>query len=258
MYELNVDVVRAERLDGAALITFGGLDPAFFTAFEPGMFANIRIPDAPDLLLRRPISIHSVNEADGEMTIYVQAVGEGTRRLVQIGEGTRVTLTAPLGHGFPAPECEAWLVGGGAGAAPLLAFAQKYQDDTAQVFLGFQSKNRAFSLDAFSGVAQLTLCTDDGSAGVKGFVTQALKSALERAQPAVIYACGPKPLLEALSAVLGGRAIPCYVSLEERMGCGVGACRVCACAIRDKNTGEKVYKRVCADGPVFPLSEVIL
>ena len=167
MFELNVRVTRAERLDGATLITFGGLGQAFYGAFEPGMFANIRLPDSPALLLRRPISIHSVNEARGEMTIYVQAVGEGTRRLAAVNEGTHVTLTAPLGRGFPAPTGDAWLVGGGAGAAPLRAFAEKYKDHTTQLFLGFQNKARAFSLDAFEKAAPLTLCTDDGSAGEK-------------------------------------------------------------------------------------------
>ncbi|MBO6011729.1 MAG: dihydroorotate dehydrogenase electron transfer subunit [Oscillospiraceae bacterium] len=209
---------------------------------SPGQFLHVACGEG--LLLRRPISI--CDAENGTMRIVFEVKGEGTKRLAAAKEGDALDVLGPLGHGFEAPEKgRVLLVGGGLGAAPLLLAAKKWDCDAA---LGFPTADRVMLTEEFSPrVGRLDIATDDGSFGFHGFVTELVRDRLDGY--AAIFACGPEPMLRALSKVCAGR--PLQVSMERRMGCGVGACLVCAVKLADGTVA-----RACKDGPVFKAEEV--
>ncbi|MDL2289746.1 dihydroorotate dehydrogenase electron transfer subunit, partial [Clostridia bacterium OttesenSCG-928-F22] len=164
-------------------------------------------------------------------------------------------IMGPLGNSFLLPEgiTKVALVGGGVGVAPLELLAKANPQVEFTAYLGFRDKSMAYHIEAFEELcSEVFVATEDGSLGHKGYVTELLASSENKAQ--LICACGPTAMLKSLQNAAGD--IPCLVSLEERMGCGVGACRACVCGMH--TDGGTTYKRVCWDGPVFPLSEVAL
>lgn len=213
--------------------------------YAPGQFMHIKLP-ANDHILRRPISIHM---AEGNCcTVQYAVVGEGTRLLSKVRIGDTLTASGPFGNGFPVSGYKTvWLLGGGMGVPPLLGAA----NNGARAFLGFKSEGLVIDERRFAKVCAAEIYTDDGSYGSRGFAIDGLMRALENATPDAVFACGPKPMFRALKARLP-QDIPCFISMEERMGCGMGACLVCAC-----KTSSGI-KRVCADGPVFDIREVEL
>lgn len=221
----------------------------------PGQFVQVRVPRA-DCILRRPISVHC--HAEGVLTLVYQVKGKGTQALAALQPGDEVDVLGPLGNGFPVGAAKRiWVVGGGIGCAPLYGLPIHYPDVAFDAILGYRTASLVFREAAYrAAFARVDLVTDDGTAGRQGNVADVLKERLAQARPDAIFACGPKPMFRALKQALEGEEIPCWLSLEERMGCGVGACVTCACAVM-KN-GERQYLRVCADGPVFPLQEVLL
>lgn len=229
------------------------LDPAFFEEVQPGQFLHIRVPNAA-FSLRRPISVCDV--CDGVVKIACAVKGEGTKALAAAKPGTELTATGPVGRGFPVGGLEkARLLGGGIGVAPLLLLARRLREAGAQVkaFLGFRNAECAILAGDFAGLGcEVRLFSDDGSLGEKGFAVNGLIAG-EDGSP--VFACGPKPMFKALQTALPPQT-PAWASLEERMGCGVGACLGCTVSIREADGVHN--RRVCADGPVFPLSEVVL
>jgi dihydroorotate dehydrogenase electron transfer subunit len=224
--------------------------------FAPGQFAHVRLPDETKLL-RRPVSFNHVDAGEGSATLVYQLVGEGTRLLSALKAGERLDVLAPLGRGFWKPDGlkKAALVGGGMGAAPLRMLPEAWKDVSFDAYLGFRGEGFAYQLKEFGELARnVQLCSDDGTLGERGFVTCLLDASTFAWRYDAVFACGPAPMLRALQAFLKGADIPCQASLEERMGCGVGACLVCSCLV--KEDGERHYRRVCKDGPVFDLSEV--
>ena len=221
---------------------------------KPGQFVNVK---ADGFMLRRPISICSIDKKKGTLRIIFEVRGDGTKEMSRINEGDMIDIVAPLGGGsFRLDEYKsAVIIGGGIGAPPMLAVAEKF-GSSSTVITGFRNAAAVILQEDFKSTgAETILCTDDGSAGKKGFVTDALNEVLQSKKPDVIYACGPKIMLKKITETAKEKNIPCQVSLEERMGCGVGACLVCACrTIRD---GEEYYAHVCKDGPVFDSQEVI-
>ena len=209
---------------------------------SPGQFLHIGCGEG--LLLRRPISVCDAEA--GLVRIVFEVKGEGTRRLAAAKEGDVLDVLGPLGRGFAAPEKgRVLLVGGGLGSAPLLMAARRLDCDAA---LGFPTADRVMLTEEFASRAgRLDIATDDGSYGFHGFVTELVKDRLDGY--AAIFACGPEPMLRALSKVCAGR--PLQVSMERRMGCGVGACLVCAVRLTDGSVA-----RACKDGPVFDAREV--
>ncbi|MDP2891758.1 MAG: dihydroorotate dehydrogenase electron transfer subunit [Bacillota bacterium] len=224
----------------------------------PGQFIHLLVPDMPHLILRRPFSVNDVDIENGTLDLVYKIVGEGTAALACVSPGEEIDALGPLGRGFALPENggRVWLCGGGMGAAPLL-FAAKRLGGKASAFIGFENKDSVYQIEEFKKACKsIYLSTDDGSADEKGNIIQLLERELQKDAPDMILACGPLPMLKALKALLEGRNIPCQVSLEERMGCGVGACLTCSCkSVKD---GEWHYARVCRDGPVFDLMEVEL
>ncbi|NLG37363.1 MAG: dihydroorotate dehydrogenase electron transfer subunit [Clostridiales bacterium] len=224
----------------------------------PGQFVHVAVPGG-DLLLRRPISLYDVDRTAGVFRLIVQQKGEGTARLCALAPGAKLDLLGPLGRGFtlPAGARRVALAGGGIGAAPLCYCLRKWPGVEFEMFVGFRGAQYAYGLHEFGARSRLYAASDDGSLGQKGFVTELLAQRLEQQSFDAVLACGPLPMLRALARVMAAHPdIPCQISLEERMGCGVGACRVCACRIRE--AGEERYMRVCRDGPVFPIEKVVL
>ena len=230
------------------------LCPDVAEAAVAGQFVNVKVDG---FMLRRPISICSIDKKKGTLRIIFEVRGEGTKELSQLSEGSMIDIVAPLGgRGFELDGHEtAVIIGGGIGNPPMLAVAEKFGKN-ATVISGYRNASAVILQDDFKATgAETILCTDDGSAGRKGFVTDALKEVLESKNPDIIYACGPSVMLRRIIEIAKANGVKCQVSLEERMGCGVGACLVCACrTIRD---GNEYYAHVCKDGPVFNAEEVL-
>ena len=210
---------------------------------RPGQFINIQLPGA---YLRRPISVCDASQ--GNVTIVYKVVGRGTDALSRMKTGEKLDILTGLGNGYDASESgdHPLLLGGGVGVPPLYLLAKRLmaQGKDVTVILGFNTKDEIFYEQEFKALgANVTIATADGSAGVKGFVTDALPE-----RYSYVYTCGPLPMLKAVyrKITTGGQ-----LSLEERMGCGFGACMGCSC----KTTAG--YKRICKDGPVLRKEEIL-
>lgn len=226
---------------------------------NPGQFVHLKVIDGTTPLLRRPISISEIDKEQKQFTMIYRAEGAGTQLLSKKVIENEVDVLGPLGNGFPIDQMEngqtALLVGGGIGVPPLLELSRQLVAKGVKVqhVLGFQSENAVFLEEEFSKLGKTIITTDDGSYGYKGFVTDAIKD--HDLQFDTMFTCGPTPMLRALEKIFGHK--PLFLSLEERMGCGVGACFACVCHTADDPTGTS-YKKVCSDGPVFKAGEVVL
>lgn len=218
---------------------------------HPGQFLHIQ---APGHTLRRPISIAHIDHEQHLITILFKVIGTGTSALAACKVGTEISMLGPLGNGFPLDQksgSTALLIGGGIGIPPLYALGTALTQRGVHVIsiLGYQTKDYVFYEEQFNTLGQTVIVTDDGTHGEKGLVTDVLAKVGAFDQ---FYTCGPKPMLQAVTNKID--TIPGYVSLEERMGCGVGACFACVIPTSD----EKGYKKICQDGPVFSSKEVVL
>lgn len=222
---------------------------------QPGQFVNVLVGDGMAHPLRRPLSIASSQHEQRTLTLVYRVVGEGTKWLSDRPEGDEIDVQGPLGKGFPisSSPSKVVVVGGGVGIPPLYQLAKilAKQGFKIDIILGFRHKEDAFWITEFAKFGKVTVCTEDGSLGQKGFVTDALGT---DENWTTLYSCGPKPMLAALKSHFQGTNIQGYVSLEERMACGVGACWGCTC----ESASALETKRICKDGPVFPWEEVLL
>ena len=218
--------------------------PELAALANPGQFAQIRLPGHT---LRRPISICGIDKAAGTLRFVFQIRGEGTAELAQFQPGSEIEILAPLGNGFPVdPVKRTLLVGGGIGVPPMLGVAAELKEKAVAV-LGFRNQDAVILEKDFQAVGAKTLiATDDGSYGHHGLVTDLCKDQ----EFDCVMACGPAPMLKAVRALAEERGVPCYVSLEERMACGIGACLGCAVGLL-KEDGSQYFGHVCKDGPVF-------
>ena len=233
---------------------------------RPGQFINVYCRDR-SRLLPRPISICEA-DPNGRLRLVFRVAGAGTRELAALEKGQTCSILGPLGNGFPIEAAQGrrvLLVGGGIGIPPLLFTANALctQPGTGvQAVLGYRSGVRdedLFLADAFETATgrELLLATEDGSRGTKGNVLDAMRGG--NVQADVIFACGPMPMLRALKDYAADAHMQCFLSLEERMACGVGACLACVChsAEKDPHFGVR-RKRVCAEGPVFDAKDIVL
>ncbi len=216
----------------------------------PGQFVEVLVEGSRDVMLRRPISVHDVDEERGTMTLLIQIVGNGTRKLAELGVGDKLNMVYPLGHGFTSdlkPQTSALLVGGGAGIAPLLHLSKvlKAKGVSCTILLGGRTAELIPVRDEFEPYGRLCIATDDGSMGHKGLVVEhpAFSESYD-----MIYTCGPTPMMKAVARSAAQRGIRCEVSLENMMACGVGAC---LCCVTDTDDGHRC---VCKDGPVFDIT----
>jgi dihydroorotate dehydrogenase electron transfer subunit len=224
--------------------------------FEAGMFANIGIPNRTDLILKRPFCLHTPNYEENTVCIAFDVLGKGTKALSELTAGQKLDAVMPLGNPFPKVEKgrKIMLVGGGTGVLPLLAVAQTYPDAEIYSFLGFANKKDVMKVEEYKKLSKnLYVCTDDGTYGERGYVTETVSKKYGEICPDYVFGCGPDVMTRCLSPYRERSEI--YLTMEGRMACGVGACLVCACKTKQEN-GETYMKRVCADGPVFKFEQV--
>jgi dihydroorotate dehydrogenase electron transfer subunit len=235
-------------------------EPEIAAACVPGQFVMISVSDGVEPFLRRPFSVAGMDRGKGTFTLIYQAVGKGSKRLAGWGAGQETDILGPLGNGFSRKDGmgKAVLAGGGMGIAPLLPLAKELRAGgvDVSVFAGARSMDLLFGLHRFNAYGcKVQVATEDGSGGVRGFVTLPLEEHLKKHAPTMLYACGPTPFLKAVAALCGSFHWEAQLSLEERMGCGFGACRGCSIQTWSAS-GDIVRKRVCVDGPVFAAGEV--
>lgn len=217
----------------------------------PGQFVNIFTGDA-SMLLPRPISICEISKKEGTLRFVYRIAGKGTAKLATLGSGDEVTILGPLGNGFPLISGKkALLIGGGIGVPPMLELAKSL--DNPIIVAGY--RDEIFLKRELSAAGELHIATESGIIGTKGNVMDAIEA--ESIEADVIYACGPLVMLSAVKAYAKKKGIKAYISLEERMACGIGACLGCVCKTTKKDHHTNVNNtRICTEGPVFDAEEV--
>ena len=222
--------------------------PLIACAALPGQFVQVSVP-ANGGFLRRPLGIAEVSRTEGWIRLIYRQVGSGTEALAHAETGATVSVLGPLGRGFTTDLRHPLLVGGGMGLTPLLFFAAEHPN--VSVLMGGRTKEEVFWEEIYRPhVRECFVTTDDGSYGKKGFVTTLLPELLKDGAYDGVAVCGPPIMMERVAAIAAERGIPCEVSLEKRMACGLGACLSCAV---DTKSGRR---KVCKDGPVFSAGEV--
>lgn len=225
---------------------------------KPGQFVNIKCSEGLNALLRRPISICDIDRKNGTFDIVFQVKGTGTEYLSHKKAGNGLDIIAPLGNHFDITDeyANVAVVGGGIGIFPLLSLLKESKAAKKAAFLGFRSKDSIVMKEEFKSASDnLFISTDDGSEGHKGLIIDLLEEDLLENKYDIIYTCGPTPMIKKTVEIAQKHKISCQVSLEQRMGCGIGACLVCACKTRLGDEWE--YSHICKDGPVFWSNEVI-
>lgn len=228
---------------------------------QPGQFLMIKVTETTNPLLRRPISLHNVDGS--RLQIFFQVAGQGTRLLSLKKPGDTLDLLGPLGRGFAIPTeisrgQEIFCVGGGRGIAPLYYLAGKLRSAGARpvIFYGGRTKVDLPLVDRLAAAGfEVLVSTDDGSLGFPGLVTSLVEEELKKRQPGFIYACGPDPMMEKLAETCRQKNLSGQFSLESVMGCGFGACWGCVKKVR--RNGQVKYLKICQEGPVFPLEEIV-
>jgi dihydroorotate dehydrogenase electron transfer subunit len=248
----RVEVLANDRVaEGVGLMALHA--PRISSAVEPGQFVHLRIATGADFILRRPFSVH---RAAGEaIEVLYQVLGVGTRKLAGKARGDVMDAIGPLGRGWEVSDSvgHALLVAGGLGAAPLGMLAERLsaRGVAVSVAQGAPTTERLVARDLFESVARrVAVATDDGSAGERGFVTAVSKRLLAEDRPGIVCVCGPEAMARTVAAQAGEAGVPCRVSLERLMACGIGACLSCVV------TTTRGRKRACVDGPVFDAEEV--
>lgn len=242
---------------------------------RPGQFIGV-YPKNAATLLPRPISICEVNEERTMLRIVYRVAGKGTEEFSTIHTGDRIGILGVLGNGFPLEKAagkRVFLMGGGIGIPPMLQLAKQLaaaaeQEHTlaggksmmsgpAQIDVILGYRNELFLYDDFQAYANVYVATEDGSAGSKGTVMHAIED--NGLKGDVIFACGPMPMLRAIKKFAEDNNMEAYISLEERMACGVGACLGCVCKTKEEDAHSHVHNaRICTDGPVFDAKEVMI
>lgn len=223
-----------------------------------GQMVHIKCGEGTEAFLRRPISICSVDRDKGTFDLGIQVRGKGTKILSRFKEGDDIDILGPLGHGFSMyPKHRKIIaVSGGIGIFPLLQLLKDHPAESKKAILGFRSKPLVILEEEFrQSCNELLIATDDGSYGEKGFVTDLLKKEVEKDPPDMVFFCGPIVMMKAGVQLLQNYNVPCEVSMEQRMGCGIGACMTCVCKV--KKGDDWNYTQVCKSGPVFGGDEVI-
>ena len=220
---------------------------------KPGQFISVYSNDK-SRVLPRPISICEIDREKGTLRIVYRVVGKGTEEFSKAEAGDSFEILGPLGNGFPIEEAKGkkvLMIGGGIGVPPMLQTAQEIEGE-AIIVSGYRNQD-LFLKEELESAGTLFIATEDGSVGTKGNVVDAIRE--NQIEADMMFACGPKPMLRALKNYALEKGIPCWISMEEKMACGVGACLACVCQSKDVDSHSHVHnKRICKDGPVFLLS----
>ncbi len=242
--------------------------PAIAGRVEPGQFVMIRTADGQDPLLRRPFSIFELLRAeDGTptgFTILSKRVGAGTAHLYAAAPGARLQCLGPLGRPFTLvdPPVDAWMIAGGVGLAPFATLGERLRARgcAATLFYGARGKHELFEVEMFERLGvRVVVATEDGSCGTRGLITAPLSEELGRRPadaPLLLYACGPEPMLIAVSRLAAEAGRPSQLAMERTMGCGMGGCFSCVVRVRTPEGGTR-YVRSCLEGPVFRGEDVV-
>ena len=252
----------AQKKETAVVYSQEELAPGIFSMWivtdiadeaRPGQFISVYSQDG-SRLLPRPISICEADPDEGRLRIVYRIAGKGTDEFSKYVSGDPIDIMGPLGNGFPQEGENVFLIGGGIGVPPMLQTAKDLGTDTI-ICCGY--RDELFLNEEFAAAGDLHIATEDGSAGVKGNVMDAVRE--DHLEADVIFACGPAPMLRAIKAYGLEKGIPCWISMEEKMACGVGACLACVCQSTEVDGHSHVHnKRICKDGPVFLAQEVEL
>lgn len=218
---------------------------------KAGQFISIYCNDG-SRILPRPISICEIDKEDGAIHVVYRVAGKGTDEFSKLHTGNQLEIVGPLGNGFPKKSQKAFLIGGGIGIPPMLQLAKELECEK-QMVLGF--RDELFLIEEFKKQGEVYIATEDGSNGTKGNVLDVIRE--NELSADIIYACGPTPMLRALKEYAIEHDIECWISMEEKMACGIGACLACVCQSKNKDEHSNVNnKRICKEGPVFRAREV--
>ena len=224
---------------------------------KPGQFISVYSNDK-SRVLPRPISICEIDREKGTLRIVYRVVGKGTEEFSKAEAGDSFEILGPLGNGFPIEEAKGkkvLMIGGGIGVPPMLQTAKEIEGE-AIIVSGYRNQD-LFLKEELESAGTLFIATEDGSVGTKGNVVDAIRE--NQIEADMMFACGPKPMLRALKDYALEKGIPCWISMEEKMACGIGACLACVCQSKDVDSHSHVHnKRICKDGPVFLSTEVEL
>ena len=237
--------------------------PELAQSAQPGQFVHVLCGSSYDPLLRRPLGVHAADPKTGRVSLLYEIVGRGTSLLAEKCTGETLDLLGPLGNGFALPKSKeqpVLLIAGGIGIAPIYFLAQRIIGFSHMTFIiGARTKSMLLYAGQLAGQGfDVLTATDDGSAGYHGFVTgpsQEYIKGMDKANPPLVYACGPMPMLKAVAGITKAHGLKCQVSTEAKMACGVGACMSCVIKVKSGNSYE--YVRACKEGPVFDADEVI-
>ena len=263
--------VREQRTLAEGIFDLRLEAPEIAAQAAAGQFVSLYSGDGARLL-PRPISICGLDKEAGVLRLVYRIAGAGTEEFSRLRAGDRVEVLGPLGNGFPLePGRRALLMGGGIGIPPMLELAAALSRlnkeaqagspaaegaGLVQAVLGYRD-SQMFLKDEFAPYGPVYAATEDGSAGTKGNVLDAVRE--QGIQADIIYACGPTPMLRAVKAYAKEQGTACFLSLEERMACGIGACLACVCQSKEKDEHSQVHnKRICKEGPVFVAEEIEL
>ena len=259
MFEHDAEIVFNKKIAPQTYLMGLSSSQVVATA-RPGQFVMVRVRSGIAPLLRRPFSIAGTREGELLLILY-RVVGIGTAIMAETREGERLSLLGPLGRGFDLPKSDqpSLLVAGGIGIAPLFFLIQNMNSGPGYLMTGFASADEIIGINQMGDFPiNVSIATDDGTAGHAGPVTDLMEAFLRDSSPEKnalsIFACGPEPMLKKVAATALNKALPCQVSLEAVMACGLGACQ--GCAIKASKNESRAYYHVCADGPVFPVQSI--
>ena len=247
----NFKVTGNKRLNNDFFI-LNLLSEKKITTMKPGQFVQVKVDGSSETFLRRPFSIHDVDYETNTLKLLVQIAGAGTKALAKLANGDVVNIIYPLGNSFNLPliKGKSLLIGGGCGIAPLLFLGNYLKSNgyPTDVLLGFRNRERILEYEEYLKIGRVFITTEDGSEGEKGFVTS--HTILHSEHYDNIYCCGPEVMMKAVASYCKKQDILCEVSLENLMGCGIGAC---LCCVVDTKKGNLC---TCIDGPVFNINEL--
>ena len=270
MKNIPVKVVSNQKVapDCFRMVLSGQLEDV---SFNPGQFIMLRVAGGYDPLLRRPFAAYKLRNKEKDcVEIWYQVVGRGTRLMSRMGPDRELALLGPLGNGFriPANTRAAYIVAGGMGIVPLRGLIDHLVDaktDGIHLFVGTKTADHLLFEKTLREMGiSLRVATEDGSVGHHGFVTELFGQWLDTHQPidmdgTMCFTCGPAPMLKEVAGITARYRLPCQVSLESRMACGIGACLGCVVNLQNQNHKHGVseaYGRVCLEGPVFDTKDI--
>jgi len=228
-----------------------------------GQFYMLRTSRRWPVLLPRPFSLYD-RSADGKTgSFLLKAIGPGTRALAALEPGEELWASGPLGRPFPEEVEQPVCVAGGIGLAPFLLLARRWHDlgrDPVRLLFGGRSRDYLAGMEHFEGIARVHTCTDDGSHGFSGLVTDLIANLLQKGdihKGETIFCCGPDPMMEAVARLCTAEGLRCYLSLENYMGCGYGVCNGCSVRVKGERFGGWPYSKSCIEGPVYEADELV-